>query len=183
MAQRPGAMPMKVLVLAGPESSGKSWLSSEIYANFGGILVGEYVRYFIENEARLTCYEDITPIALGQLTWEDQARAKRPPLLILDTHLLSNVLWSRTLFGACPSWIERALQKRHYDLHLLLSPDTVAWHDDGQRCQPQLEERQAFFQASRQWFELHRQPYEVLQGDWQQRKDMAFEAVTRLLRT
>ncbi|MFJ2692838.1 AAA family ATPase [Pseudomonas sp. NPDC087336] len=172
---------MKVLVLAGPESSGKSWLANEIHANFGGILVGEYVRYFIDNEARLTSYEDITPIALGQLTWEDEARAKQPSLLILDTHLLSNMLWSRTLFGDCPTWIEQTLQERHYDLHLLLSPETVAWHDDGQRCQPQLAERQAFFQASRQWLDLHRKPFQVLQGDWQQRKDAAFDAVARLL--
>ncbi|MHC8339484.1 AAA family ATPase [Pseudomonas sp. HLT2-19-2] len=173
---------MKVLVLTGPESSGKSWLSSEIHANFGGILVGEYVRHFIENEARVTCYEDISPIAHGQLAWEDEARAQQPSLLILDTHLLSNILWSRTLFGASPTWIEQALLARHYDLHLLLSPETVAWHDDGQRCQPQLAERQAFFQASRQWLDLHRQPFQVLQGDWEQRKDAAFEAVTRLLK-
>lgn len=173
---------MKVLVLTGPESSGKSWLSSEIHANFGGILVGEYVRHFIETEARLTCYEDITPIALGQVNWEDEARDKQPSLLILDTHLLSNILWSRTLFGACPTWIEQALRERHYDLHLLLSPESVAWHDDGQRCQPQLAERLAFFQASRQWLDLHHQPYQVLQGNWQQRKTAAFKAVTRLLK-
>lgn len=173
---------MKVLVLTGPESSGKSWLSGEIYANFGGILVGEYVRYFIESENRETRYDDIKAIAHGQLTWEDEARATQPSLLILDTHLLSNILWSRTLFGACPTWIEQALLARHYDLHLLLSPETVAWLDDGQRCQPQLAERQAFFQASRQWLDLHRQPCQVLQGDWEERKDAAFEAVTRLLK-
>ncbi|MBK5356036.1 AAA family ATPase [Pseudomonas sp. TH41] len=173
---------MKVLVLAGPESSGKSWLSNEIHANFGGILVGEYVRHFIDSEARVTCYDDIPSIAHGQLAWEDEARAKQPSLLILDTHLLSNILWSRTLFGACPTWIEQALLARHYDLHLLLSPETVPWHDDGQRCQPQLAERQAFFQASRQWLDLHHQPCQVLQGNWKQRKDAAFEAVARLLK-
>jgi nicotinamide riboside kinase len=174
---------MKVLVLAGPESSGKSWLSSEIHANFGGILVGEYVRHFIDREDRLPCYEDITAIANGQLTWEDEARARQPSLLILDTHLLSNILWSRTLFGACPAWIEEALLLRHYDLHLLLSPENVVWHDDGQRCQPQLVERQGFFQASHQWLDQHRQPFQVLQGDWKQRQEAAFAAVTRLIET
>lgn len=174
---------MKVLVLTGPESSGKSWLSGEIHANFGGILVEEYVRHFIERNARETCYDDIASIAHGQLAWEDEARAKRPPLLILDTHLLSNILWSRALFGDCPDWLELALMARRYDLHLLLSPETVQWHDDGQRCQPQLADRQAFFHDSRHWLDLHQQPYQVVQGDWQQRKDAAFTAVNNLLKT
>ncbi|MCY1394947.1 nicotinamide-nucleotide adenylyltransferase [compost metagenome] len=172
---------MKVLVLAGPESSGKSWLAEEIHANFNGILVGEYVRHFIDSEARETCYDDIPAIAHGQLAWEDAARAKQSSLLILDTHLLSNMLWSRTLFGDCPAWLEEALLARHYDLHLLLSPETVTWYDDGQRCQPELAERLAFFKASEAWLALHHQPYQVLEGDWAQRKHAAFYAVARLL--
>ncbi|QBF26703.1 N-acetylglucosamine-6-sulfatase [Pseudomonas tructae] len=174
---------MKVLVLTGPESSGKSWLGNEIQRRFGGELVGEYVRHFIDQQARDTCYADIPAIAHGQLAWEDAARARQPRLLILDTHLLSNMLWSRTLFGHCPAWLEDALLARHYDLHLLLSPESVAWHDDGQRCQPQLAERQAFFQATGAWLTLHRQPCQVLQGDWQQRKQAAFAAVAHLLGT
>ena len=34
---------MKVLVLCGPESSGKSWLSGVIQAHFGGVVVTESV--------------------------------------------------------------------------------------------------------------------------------------------
>jgi hypothetical protein len=65
-------------------------------------------------------------------------------LLILDTHLLSNILWSRALFADCPPWIEQALNARHYDLHLLLRPEGVAWVGDGMRCQPELAQRQQF---------------------------------------
>lgn len=173
---------MKVLVLTGPESSGKSWLGNEIQAHFGGELVGEFVRHFIDEQARDTCYDDIPTIARGQLAWEDAARARQPQLLILDTHLLSNMLWSRTLFDDCPAWLEQALLARHYDLHLLLSPESIAWHDDGQRCQPQLSERQAFFQATGDWLVRHRQPCQVVQGDWEQRRCAAFAAVTRLLK-
>lgn len=172
---------MKVLVLAGPESSGKSWLASQLQAHFGGVLVDEYVRYFIEQNPRDTTLADIPTIAQGQLDWEDTARARSPRLLILDTHLLSNVLWSRTLFGDCPAWLEDELLSRHYDLHLLLSPEDVAWIGDGQRCQPDLTERLAFFEASRQWLELHRQPLQVIRGDWEQRRQTVFNAVEQLL--
>jgi nicotinamide riboside kinase len=36
MARRPGAARMKVVVLTGPESSGKSWLAAQLQAHFGG---------------------------------------------------------------------------------------------------------------------------------------------------
>ncbi|WP_122315422.1 AAA family ATPase [Pseudomonas cichorii] len=172
---------MKVLVLAGPESSGKSWLCNEISNRFGGVLVGEYVRHFIEQQGRDTFYSDIPAIARGQLAQEDAARATAPHLLILDTHLLSNMLWSKTLFGDCPEWIEQQLLSRHYDLHLLLSPEGVDWISDGQRCQPQLSERQAFFEDSRQWLDRHAQNYRIIGGDWATRREQAMAAVTQLL--
>ncbi|QLC73679.1 AAA family ATPase [Pseudomonas sp. LPB0260] len=172
---------MKVLVLTGPESSGKSRLAEALQARFGGLLVGEYVRHFIEQQGRDTCYADIEAIARGQLQWEDAARAAAPPLLILDTHLLSNLLWSRTLFGDCPAWIEQALLARRYDLHLLLDPHGVPWVDDGQRCQPQLDERLRFHQACRDWLQTHQQPLRQLGGDWAQRERWALEYIAEWL--
>jgi len=181
MARCPGVTHMKVLVLTGPESSGKSWLAAELQQHFGGIRVDEFVRWFIERNPRDTTLADIPEIARGQLAWEDEARARQPQLLILDTHLLSNILWSQTLFGECPAWIEQALLARQYDLHLLLSPENVDWTDDGQRCQPDLSERRAFFDSTLTWLERHRQPVQVLQGDWAQRRTLALNAVNRLL--
>jgi len=141
---------MKVVVLAGPESSGKSWLAAELQAHFGGLMVGEYVRYFIDHYQRDTTLADIPAIARGQLGWEDAARAQQPRLLILD-------------------------------LHLLLSPEDVEWTADGQRCQPELADRRAFFQGSLDWLQQHRQPVVVIRGDWQARRDKAFAAVEQLL--
>lgn len=171
---------MKVLVLAGPESSGKSWLAEQLQQHFGGELIGEYVRDFIDCVQRDTCYADIPVIAQGQLAREDAARQREPRLLILDTHLLSNMLWSQTLFGDCPQWLEQALLARHYDLTLLLAPEGVEWIGDGQRCQPELGERQAFFEASKRWLDQHHQSYRILGGSWDERREQALRAVAEL---
>ena len=172
---------MRVLVLTGPESSGKSWLAQEIQGAFGGLVVGEFVRHFIEQEQRDTCYADISTIAQGQLAWEDAARARRPELLILDTHLLSNLLWSQALFGDCPDWIEQALLQRDYHLHLLLDPVAVPWVDDGQRCQPQLQQRLDFYRDCERWLRQHQQPLQCIHGDWSQRQAQTLRCVEQWL--
>ncbi|MGY2364608.1 AAA family ATPase [Pseudomonas azotoformans] len=172
---------MKVVVLAGPESSGKSWLAAQLQAHFGGLMVGEYVRYFIDHHQRDTALADIPAIARGQLAWEDAARAQQPELLILDTHLLTNKLWSQTLFGDYPAWLDSELLARYYDLHLLLSPEDVEWTADGQRCQPQLEDRRAFFQGSLEWMQQHLQAVVVIKGNWEERRVAAFKSVEELL--
>lgn len=166
---------MKVLVLTGPESSGKSWLAGAIQAEFGGVIVGEYVRHFIEREQRDTCYADIPTIARGQLAWEDTARASRPELLILDTHLLSNILWCKTLFGDCPAWMHSELLTRRYDLHLLLDPEGVPWVDDGQRCQPELAQRQDFHRCCQEWLQQHQQAWQPISGDWNTRREFTLQ--------
>ncbi len=172
---------MKVVVLVGPESSGKSALATLLQRHFGGVLLGEYVREYIDACQRDTRYSDISIIAREQLAREDTARAAQPGLLILDTHLLSNMLWSQTLFHDCPEWLGPALLARHYDLHLLLSPEGVEWIADGQRCQPDLAQRQVFHQACQRWLIDHQQPWLGLDGNWQQRQTRALEAVAQLL--
>jgi nicotinamide riboside kinase len=146
---------MKVVVFTGPESVGKSTLAATMQRTYGGLQCSEYVREFIDVHQRETTFADVTTIAEGQLAREDAARAQAPEWLWLDTHLLSNQLWSDLLFGGCPPWLEPALLGRHYDLHLLLSPEGVNWTADGQRCQPDLDDRRRFFERCRLWLDTH----------------------------
>jgi nicotinamide riboside kinase len=172
---------MRIVVLLGPESSGKSALAAQLQHRFGAIVLGEYVREYIDTHQRDTHYGDIEVIAREQLSREDAARAAQPPLLVLDTHLLSNILWSRALFNDCPAWLEPALSSRHYDLHLLLAPEGVPWVADGQRCQPELGQRQAFHHACEAWLTEHQQRWVPLRGSWAQREVAAIAAVEQLL--
>ena len=172
---------MKVGVLTGPEARGQSWLTQVLSGRCGGVRVDEYVREYCERHGTDTTLADVELIAHEQLRREDQARAATPSLLLLDTHLLSNLLWSRLLFGAAPPWLEPALLARRYDLHLLLDPRDVAWQDDGQRCQPELAERLAFFAPCRDWLQAHGQPVLEIAGDWPERQRAALAAVSRLL--
>ncbi|WP_193075425.1 AAA family ATPase [Pseudomonas sp. FME51] len=172
---------MKVVVLTGPESTGKSWLAASLQQHFGGQRVSEYVREYVDHIQRDTRYDDVPLIAREQLHREDTARQQQPALLILDTNLLSNLLWSRTLFGDVPNWLGAALLERRYDSYLLLSPEGVPWVGDGQRCQPELAERMAFHAACRQWLIAHDQPMIELGGNWSERQTASFAEVEKLL--
>ncbi|MEH6388309.1 MULTISPECIES: AAA family ATPase [Pseudomonas] len=172
---------MRVVVLAGPESTGKSWLANDLHRRFGGLLIGEYVREFIDTEKRDTCYADVPVIACRQLVQEDAARQRQPELLILDTNLLSNLLWSKTLFNECPEWLEARLLERRYDQYLLLSPEGVPWTADGQRCQPELAQRHAFYRDCRDWLRHHQQPLVEVSGSWTDRQERTRKLVAQLL--
>ena len=172
---------MKVVVLTGPESTGKSWLAAKLQQQFGGQRVSEYVREYVDQLPRDTRYDDVPLIAREQLRREDAARQEQPPLLILDTNLLSNLLWSRTLFGDAPDWLHDSLLERHYDCYLLLSPEGVPWVGDGQRSQPELAERMVFHAACRQWLIDHEQPMIELGGNWSERQTASFAEVEKLL--
>jgi len=73
------------------------------------------------------------------------------------------------------------LLERHYDLHLLLSPQGVDWVADGQRSQPDINDRQRFFDDSLAWLKQHNQAHQILEGNWPQRQLLALQAVATLL--
>ncbi len=160
---------MKTVVLTGPESAGKSSLCAALAEHFAAPVVREYVREYMELHQRDTVYADVDIIAREQWRREQDARAMRPPLLLLDTNLLSNRQWSRVLFGRSPDWIEQLLPQQQYDAVFLLSPDDLPWQADGLRCQPELFERQQFHAGLQAWLAAHGQPVVQVTGSWQQR--------------
>ena len=90
--------------------------------------------------------------------------------------VLANQVAQNTL-----GYAEAELLARHYDQHLLLDPAGVPWVEDGQRCQPQLVERQAFHQACRDWLQGNGQRFCELSGGWDERRQAALAQVATLL--
>lgn len=172
---------MKVVVLTGPESAGKSSLCSALAQRFNAPVVREYVREYMERSGQDTCYADVEIIAREQWRREKAAKAQRPPLLLLDTNLLSNRLWSQTLFGRSPEWIGQVLSRQRYDAVFLLSPDGLSWQADGLRCQPELSARRAFHAGLEQWLMEHGQCPLHVGGRWDERYRQIEQAIDRLL--
>ena len=120
---------MKRVVVTGPECTGKTTLVRALAAELGAPWVSEYARQFVDEMAREVEVGDIETIARGQIAAEERAAVTKPPLLLLDTDLLSTVVYSRHYFGHCPPWVEEQLAARPADLYLL-ADDDPAWLED-----------------------------------------------------
>src|SRR5207245_8375018 len=106
--------------LSGAESTGKTELAKELAKHFDAPWVPEYSRQYAERVNRELSYMDVTPIAHGQMELEERVAAEARHLLILDTDLLSTVVYSRHHFGACPAIVEGLARQRLAGLYLLL---------------------------------------------------------------
>lgn len=127
------------LVVTGSESTGKTTLAQELAAHLGVSWVPEQSRRYAEHVARPLTADDVEPIARAQRDAEDEAmsaaRERGDPWLVLDTDLVSTVVYARHYYGACPDWIVREAQVRAGDLYLLCDID-LPWVGDSVRDRP-----------------------------------------------
>lgn len=164
----------KRVCIFGPESTGKSTLTRRLAKHFETVWVPEYARTHIESRGGDISLDDIPMIARGQMAAEDALAFDSQGFLFCDTDLVTTTIWSNWLFGECPDWIEREAAARSYDLYLLTDVD-VPWVDDAIRYLP--KERQTFFDKCVSELKQRDRPFVVIRGDWEQRLEVAIEAV------
>ena len=151
------------ICLTGPECTGKSTLAARAQRELGATWVREYARRHAETHRPLTA-ADVEPIARGQIAGEDAARG---PLVILDTDLISTVVYARHYYGACPRWIEEEARKRRADLYLLLDTD-LPWQPDPARDSGG-DAREDLFAAFRAALDEFETRWELVSGEWEAR--------------
>jgi NadR type nicotinamide-nucleotide adenylyltransferase len=128
------ALPTRIVV-TGSESTGKTELARELAATLSVPWVKEYARLYAEQQGRPLTSADVEPIALGQIEQEETAAGSKPAVLILDSDLVSTVVYARHYYGSCPDWIVSSARKRLGALYLLSDVD-VPWVADGVRDRP-----------------------------------------------
>jgi nicotinamide riboside kinase len=132
------------LCVTGPESTGKTTLARRLAERLGAEWVPEAARLHAERVARPLVAADVEPIARLHVALADAAAARtiarRGRLLVLDTDLLSTVIYARHYYGGVARWIEAAERRRRADLYLLCDVD-VPWEPDGVRDRPADRER------------------------------------------
>lgn len=167
------------IVLTGPECTGKTTLAATLAARFDAPWVPEASRRYVELVEPILSAETVEPIARLAMHLQDAALVTRPPLLVLDTDLVSTVVYARHYYGACPSWIEDEARARRADLYLLGAPD-LPWAPDGVRDRP--TQRAALFDDFARTLEGIGARVVVLRGEGEARTERAVRAVEALRR-
>jgi len=123
------------VALIGPECTGKTTLARALAAATGGVWVPEAARLVAEATPTGLGPATVEPIARLAIALDDAARAGAAGTLILDTDLVSTVVYARHYYGDCPAWIVEAARTRRADRYLVCVPD-LPWRADGVRDRP-----------------------------------------------
>jgi NadR type nicotinamide-nucleotide adenylyltransferase len=165
------------VAVTGSESSGKTELAHRLGRHFAAPVAEEFVRDFAAERGGKLAFGDHGPIARGQMASEDAAMALANDLVILDTDLVSTVVYCEHYFGRCPAWIEKEARARAADLYLLLKPD-IPWVADGVRDRG--DRRDEMHDLFKQKLDDMRLPYVDIGGDREERFARAVRAIESL---
>lgn len=164
------------IAFVGPECTGKTTLSKHLAAHFKTTWVAEFMRTYLQkkwDEKQKTCtWDDLLPIAFGQIASENKQAEKASKFLFCDTNLLELMIYSYIYYGKCEPLIERYALENQYDMIFLTYID-VPWEADDLRDRP--NEREFMFSQFQQILDKYNIKYHILKGNLEQRTEKVIE--------
>jgi len=172
------------VVMFGPESTGKTTLSQQLARHYNTVWVPEYARDYLQdvwNNERRTCEQkDLIPIAIGQMSLENDLAKKATDVLFCDTDLLETKVYSKEYYGGyVDPLLDEAARNNFYDLYFLTYID-VPWEADDLRDRP--TQREEMFEAFKKALDEHGKKYVVLKGNKKERLQKAVKYVDEILK-
>lgn len=172
----------KKVVIIGPESTGKSSLSTALASHYNTIAVPEYARQYLLQYGTQYSFSDLLTIAKGHLAAEERlAPEAKNDLLFIDTDMYVMKVWCEFVFDACHQWILDRIAERQYHLYLLCNVD-LPWVKDELREYPDLESRKKLFHMYHDLMINQHVPFKVISGNYDERFDAAVSAVEKMMK-
>ncbi len=169
---------LQKIVITGPESSGKSWLTAKLGEHFNAPYALEYARIFLEENGADYDFDTLEKIICGHLDYQRKYVEKSSDLIFLDTDLINFKVWEEVVFAKTHDFLEDAITNEADHLYLLTYPD-LPWEADPLR--ENRENRIEIFERHQQEIERLGREYRVVKGIGQDRLQNAIICTTQLL--
>lgn len=151
----------KKIVITGPESTGKSTLANLLAKEYGGSIVNEYAREYLEKLNRAYELEDVIIMAKEQLKQEENSTDE---FTFLDTDLTVYSIWIKEKYNKEIDWITEHLKTNKDKTYFLCDID-IKWEEDELREHPSSTDRKRLFEAYKDLLDEYQLPYHVISGD------------------
>jgi nicotinamide riboside kinase len=169
-----------MVILSGPECSGKTVLTQQLADYFHEPFTREYAReFFIHKPPRQYTLDDVIHIDREQENRIQKLYQQANRLLFCDTNSLVNLIWCKVVFGHIPAEIAERLKAPHRALYLICAPD-IPWEFDPLRENP--SNRDQLFEQYIEAAEYYHLPYCIIKGTGEQRFHNALKAIDDHLR-
>ena len=132
-------MSTNIIVITGPESSGKTTLATQLSAYWKVPLVKEVARDYLKV---IHSYQqhDLLEIAKKQHKQEQSFLSHGSEKIVCDTDLLVIMIWSEVKYGSCDPWIyntfENSIEQKSFSRYYYLCNSNIPWEADQLRENP-----------------------------------------------
>jgi len=150
-----------LIIITGPESSGKSSLMQEICSRTEALGIEEKARAYLNKKSGPYDAGDLMNIATEQTQEILRAKKQGISLIVSDTGPEVVEIWYREKFGSPPDSLcqmSKSLPSPHY---LLCKPD-LPWEYDPLRENP--HDRERLFSIYQEWLEKNQCNYTIISG-------------------
>jgi len=168
--------PKLIIVLTGPESSGKTTLSNLLADHYSTVPVGEFGREYLAQRGLDYTPADILEIALEQDRQIREAIGERD-VVIVDTAYLELKVWLRVKFDMKHDFTDSNFATFSPDLYLLCKPDFEWQYDPVRESETMREDLYYVYKCN---LEMSMKPFVVLEGGIEKRKSEALRILSLL---
>lgn len=163
-------MNTEILVVTGPESSGKTTLASQLSDHWQTPLVTEVARDYLKDKDSYQQH-DLLEIARQQHRQEQTLLSQLPEKIICDTDLLVIMIWSEVKYRCCDPWIvdtfENSIKQESSNRHYYLCDFNIPWEADTLRENP--HNRDEIFHLYLRKLQQYQLRYSLIKGSPEQR--------------
>ena len=168
---------MHSIILTGPGSTGKSSLGKALKSEFGIPLIEEYARTWMEHNGASYTKNDVIFMEKEQRRRALNSYDSSLEVQIVDSDVLTFIIWMEDKFGACPSaWIDH-FKGKDSCTYFLCQVD-IPWVKDPYRVDE--NRRKLLFDKYKYYLDLYSKQYIIIKGSFETRYKLARQYILHM---